>query len=431
MSRPSSRTGGDSTERDRPTEAQVWVVIGADDVLAGHVYAHRRRGSESASFLYDESYLARVDAYALDPALPLVSGLQQSAAHQKIFGAFADSSPDRWGRNLIKRAETRRGAHETATPRSFGEFDLLLRVRDDLRQGAIRYRVRGQFQADDATGVPAMTDLPSLLSAADDVAADRDDEQSLALLLSAGSSLGGARPKAHVSHDNGRIAIAKFPSPVDDWNVMAWEKTALDLAAAAGIGVPANQLVSIAGRDVLIVDRFDRPASGGRVGYMSAMTALEATDGDTRSYLDIAEVLEERSLNTTAELEQLWRRVALFILISNTDDHLRNHAFIHLDGEAWSLSPAFDINPNPSPGQKDLSTAINDDTRADLSDLLGVANLFRLDSDRSLAVLRQVHASVRQWQHVAARNGLSKSAVAKMAPAFEHPQVELAQRLLA
>jgi len=168
-------------------------------------------------------------------------------------------------------------------------------------------------------------------------------------------------------------------------------------------------------RDVLIVDRFDRPASGGRIGYMSALTALEATDGDTRSYLDIAEVLEERSLNTTAELEQLWRRVALFILISNTDDHLRNHAFIHLDGEAWSLSPAFDINPNPGPGQKDLSTAINDDTRADLSDLLGVASLFRLDSDRSLAVLREVHASVRQWQHVAARNGLSKSAVAKTA----------------
>jgi len=269
------------------------------------------------------------------------------------------------------------------------------------------------------------------LSAADDVVSGRDDEQSLALLLRAGSSLGGARPKAHVSHDNGRIAIAKFPSPVDDWNVMAWEKTALDLAAAAGIGVPANQLVSIAGRDVLIVDRFDRPASGGRIGYMSAMTALEATDGDTRSYLDIAEVLEERSLNTTAELEQLWRRVALFILISNTDDHLRNHAFIHLDGEAWSLSPAFDINPNPSPGQKDLSTAINDDTRADLSDLLGVAGLFRLGTDRSLAVLREVHASVRQWQQVAARNGLSKSAVAKMAPAFEHPQVELAQRLLA
>jgi len=197
-----------------------------------------------------------------------------------------------------------------------------------------------------------------------------DDVAALALLLHAGSSLGGARPKAHVRMDSGRVAIAKFPSASDEWNVMAWEKTALDLAAAAGIRTPVNHLVSVAGGAVLVIDRFDRVDDGRRRGYMSAMTALEATDGDVRSYVDIAEILEEQALEVTAELAQLWRRVAFSILISNTDDRLRNHALLHVRGNSWTLSPAFDLNPNPATGPKYLSTAIGDDTAADLRDLL-------------------------------------------------------------
>src|SRR5882757_2817528 len=182
-----------------------------------------------------------------------------------------------------------------------------------------------------------MTDRPTLLSASDEVSRG-DDVAALALLLHAGSSLGGARPKAHVRMDSGRVAIAKFPSASDEWNVMAWEKTALDLAAAAGIRTPVNHLVSVAGRAVLVIDRFDRVDDGRRRGYMSAMTALEATDGDVRSYVDIAEVLEEQALEVTAELAQLWRRVAFSILISNTDDHLRNHALLHVRGNSWTPS---------------------------------------------------------------------------------------------
>ncbi len=413
----------------RVDSAQVWVEIDGRDALAGHLYSHRSRGAESASFTYEQSYLADRDAYALDPALPLLSGTLQSPLNQRIFGAFSDSCPDRWGQRLIERSERRRAELPGGTARSLGAFDLLLRVRDDLRQGAIRYAIEGAFVADDLSGVPAMTDLPTLLSAADQVAADSDDSQSLALLLRAGSSLGGARPKAHVRNNNGRVAIAKFPSPSDDWNVMAWEKVALELAAAAGIWTPENSLVTIAGRDVLIVDRFDRGPGGQRRGYMSLMTALEASDGDVRSYVDIAEALEERSLRAGDELAQLWRRVAFSILISNTDDHLRNHALLHVRGDSWSLSPAFDLNPNPEPGPKHLSTAINGDTLADLRDLLAVASLFRLDDSEALEILAQVRSAVLSWRHVAARHGLSKSAVALMAPAFEHPQAELASAL--
>lgn len=428
-SRPANNNSSPAPVR-RVDAAQVWVEVDGTAIVAGQVYSHRSRGTESASFIYDQSYLADRRAYALDPSLPLTSGTLQTPLGHKTFGAFADSCPDRWGQRLIERSERGRAGAAGSTARSHGAFDLLLRIRDDLRQGAIRYRVHDDFVADDVTGVPAITDLPTLLSAADDVANDSDDPQALSLLLRAGSSLGGARPKAHVRSNNGRIAIAKFPSPHDDWNVMAWEKVALDLATTAGIWTPRSHLATIAGRNVLIVDRFDRGTDGQRRGYMSLMTALEATDGDVRSYVDIAEALEERSVNVGGELEQLWRRVAFSILISNTDDHLRNHALLHVSGDSWQLSPAFDLNPNPAPGPKHLSTAIASDTQADLRALMAVASIFRLPPAAARQVLREVHAAVGTWRHTAATQGLAQSAIAAMAAAFEHPQTDVAVELV-
>lgn len=425
-----ARAQASRSQPSRPANARVWVDIDGVSVPSGTLYSHRRRGVESASFTYDSTYLSNPQAYPLDPVLPLVSGTLQASGNQKIFGAFADSCPDRWGQRLIERAESRRVAADGGTPRSFGQFDLLLGVRDDLRQGAIRFTVNDKFVADDYTGVPVMTDLPTLLSAADEVAGDGDDAQSLALLLRAGSSLGGARPKAHVRGHNGHIAIAKFPSPSDSWNVMAWEATALDLAADAGIAVPLHHLERIGGRNVLIVDRFDRTANGLRRGYMSTMTALEASDGEIRSYVDIAEVLEERSSEVTRDLAQLWRRIIFSILISNTDDHLRNHALLHVQADTWTLSPAFDLNPDPAPGPKHLSTAIDGDTLADVRDALAVAPLFRLDADRTRDVLRQVLDAVTPWREVAAHHGLSKSDLTAMAPAFDHAQAALVEKLL-
>ena len=172
----------------RSDAAEVWVEVDGIGITAGQLYSHRSRGAESASFTYHQSYLADPRGYALDPTLPLVSGTQQTPLNQRIFGAFSDSCPDRWGQRLIERAERRRAEAAGSTPRSFGAFDLLLGVRDDLRQGAIRFALDGAFVADDASGVPAMTDLPTLLSAADAMASDQDDSQSLGLLLRAGSS---------------------------------------------------------------------------------------------------------------------------------------------------------------------------------------------------------------------------------------------------
>lgn len=210
---------------------------------------------------------------------------------------------------------------------------------------------------------------------------------------------------------------------------MAWEKVALDLARDAGINVSDSRLIRIGDRNVLVIDRFDREGAT-RIGYVSAMTMLEARDGDQRSYLEIAEVIEQRSPAATSELRQLWRRMAFSILISNTDDHLRNHGFRHQHSGSWALSPAFDLNPNPDPGPKELRTAIDFyDTRASIDTLLSVAEYFRLSSGDALGALRQVTMATGRWRVVAASHGLRQAEIDAMEHAFEHGERERALAL--
>jgi serine/threonine-protein kinase HipA len=414
------------------SEVAVYVAVGDRNLLAGRLYPHRRRGVESASFGYDDRYLADPDSYALDPALPLVTGSLQTPVGRALFGAFNDCAPDRWWRTLITRTETARARLAGTAPRSLSEADVLLGVRDDLRQGALRFRLseNGPYLAAEDSGIPVLTDLPTLLDIAERVESDTADYGELNRLLHAGSSLGGARPKAHVMDSGGRVAIAKFPSTASDtWNVMAWEKVALDLARRAGISVPDSQLIRVGDRSVLIIDRFDRHGHA-RIGYASAMTMLEAGDGDQRSYLEIAEVIEERSTTVTTDLRQLWRRVCFSILISNTDDHLRNHGFLHERAESWALSPAFDLNPNPAPGPKELSTAIDfNDTHASIDTLMGVADFFRLNAQEAADVLAQVTSAAGHWRATAASHGLRQAEIEAMAPAFEHAERDRADAL--
>jgi serine/threonine-protein kinase HipA len=412
----------------------VYVEVDGTDVRAGHLWSHRRRGVESATFRYDASFLTSPRAHRVDPQLPLSLGSQQTDLSVPLFRAFADSSPDRWGRNLILRQERQRAIAAGGPARSLGEFDLMLGVRDDLRLGALRFRAdpSGPFLATELRGVPLLTDLPTLLDAADRLERDSAGPSDISLLVRAGSSLGGARPKAHLREvRSGVLAIAKFPSPSSDrWNVMAWEKTALDIAARAGIDVPPARLVDVGGRMVLVVDRFDRRGTT-RVGYASALTMLEASDGDLRSYVDIAGVIEESSDAVTPDLAQLWRRMAFSVLISNTDDHLRNHGFLHQSGNVWRLSPAFDLNPDPSPGPRHLATAIDEyDTRASVDTLLSVANLFRLDRAGALAALTEVVGACSGWEERARANGLTRTEIDGMAPAFVHDESVRARQLV-
>lgn len=415
-------------------DAEVIVQIAGRDVLAGRLWSHRRGRAETQSFAYDAAYLSRPDAYELDPSLPLTAAQHHTGGRRGIFGAFSDCAPDRWGRRLAERDERRIARRRDAAPRTLGETDHLLRVRDDLRQGALRFRRSGtdDYLADAARGIPTLLELPELLDLAEDVERDRIDEDRLAVLVNAGSSLGGARPKAHVLDQDGRIAIAKFPSPsTDDWDVMRWEWTTLRLARAAGIVVPDSRVHRIAGRSVHVVDRFDR-SDELRVGYVSAMTMLEAEDGDQGSYLEIADVIETSSTDATLDLRQLWRRVVFSILVSNFDDHLRNHGFLRISAAGWRLSPAFDINPDPRPVARHLHTAIDfDDTEARIDTALRVSAAFRLTDDAALETVAHVFRAVQTWPRVAAACGLDDAEIRRMRPAFDHAQTAEAARLVA
>jgi serine/threonine-protein kinase HipA len=411
---------------------EVFVQIRGADVLAGQLWAHRRRAAQSQTFSYSPGYLAAPGAYELDPRLELREGAQQTAVGRAIFGAFSDCAPDRWGRRLIARNETRRAADEHGAPRSLGEIDYLLGVRDDLRQGALRFRdpQAGVFVADERSGVPSLLTLPALLSAVERIERDEEDAADLALLLRQGSSLGGARPKAHVMDAAGRVAIAKFPSAsADEWNVMLWERVALQLAADSGINVPSNELIDVDGRAVLLVERFDR-VDGQRIGYVSALTMLERADGESSSYLEIADVIERASPAATADLHELWRRIAFSILISNFDDHLRNHGFLRTSTSGWTLSPAFDLNPDPRPGHRELRTAIDfsdHDARPEL--LMSVSGEFRLAPDAARAILAEVSAATATWSSIARALGAGNDEIADMRPAFEHEAAQQARAL--
>lgn len=399
----------------------VVVQIAREDVRAGRLWAHRGHGVGSATFAYLPEYLARDDGYELDSVLAKHAGQQQTPEGQALFGAFSDAAPDGWGRRLIRRSEIRRARERNATERNVAEIDYLLGVRDDLRQGALRFLdpEAGTYLAEPTAGIPHLIDLPRLLGAAEQLERDEASDEDLRLLLEGGSSLGGARPKAHVVDGEGRLGIAKFPAPSgDEWDVIRWEAVALELARRADLEVPPFDLHTIGGRPVLITRRFDR-AAGRRIGYVSAMTMLEATERQPASYVEIAEAIEAGSPSATADLRQLWRRIVFSRLISNTDDHLRNHGFLRLSTAGWSLSPAFDLNPDPLPGKR-FSTAIDESMADDgIEAAIAVAELFRLTNDDAKAAVAQLSHTVSQWRDVAAKFGLGRNEIERMTAAFE------------
>ncbi|MFD3592684.1 type II toxin-antitoxin system HipA family toxin [Nocardia sp. NPDC058640] len=398
-----------------PDELIVSVDINGRTIQAGTAY-FTHRGSLATSFQYSSDYLRMPGAYELDPALPLYQGQHHVSG---LPGAFADCAPDRWGQNLVKRRLQILDQANKSMPRALTPVDFLVGVSDLTRQGALRFAEPNtdEFLNPDAT-VPKLIELPSLLRASDHIARDDADFSDLKILLAAGTAtLGGARPKASV-RDEDRLCIAKFPHHADSWDVMAWEKTVLDLAEAAGITTPARTLRRIDGRGVLILDRFDR-VHGQRLGYISAMTMLQARDGQGHDYLDLAETIPEHSAQAKLDLRDLWRRIAFSVAIHNTDDHLRNHGFIRNAG-GWRLAPLFDVNPNPEIAEHRTTSIAGVTGRDDeVEALMAAADAFDLPPDDAADILGEVLAATANWVDVAAVNGISTSERKRFAPAFE------------
>ncbi len=278
--------------------------------------------------------------------------------------------------------------------------------------------------------IPPLIELPRLLSAAERALSDTDTEDDLRLLLAPGSSLGGARPKASVRDRDGHLAIAKFPSKEDDRNTVLWEALALTLAAKAGIAVPDWRLETALGKPVLLLRRFDRDG-GVRLPFLSAMSMLAAKDNESRSYLEFVDALRQHGAAPKEDMHELWRRIVFSILISNTDDHLRNHGFLWASPAGWRLSPAYDLNPVPVDIKpRVLTTAIDlEDGTASLKLALGVASYFELGAVDARAIAAQVGRAVATWQKEAKKLGLTAAEIERMASAFEHDDLKAALAL--
>ncbi|WP_166969859.1 type II toxin-antitoxin system HipA family toxin [Brevibacterium atlanticum] len=375
---------------------QVHVEIDLDGrtALVGEAYFHVTRSQISTTFKYADEFLGSRQAYPISPELSLsvapisVPGLP---------GAFSDSAPDRWGRNLVAKQHRRRVAQGDARDRRLTEVDYLLGVSDTTRQGALRFRRTSTTEyLRTGASVPRTVSLPELQHAADE--ATDGSGAAIKRLLDAGTgSLGGARPKASVAGDSGALMIAKFTRPSDDWSVILWERLALEIAQSSGVAVPHAQLVRIDARPVLLLDRFDRQ-SARRIGYMSAMTASERRDGEHADYVDIVEAIEDTSSRWRRDCRELFRRMALSSALHNTDDHLRNHGFLRSDA-GWELSPAFDINPEPDLAVE-RQTAINGVTEAEheAEALLEFAPLCHLTISEARTILSEVTEAVSRWE---------------------------------
>lgn len=397
-----------------------------EPTLIGVLHAVIERGRERYSFEYNASWLENHADMMLDPDIYQEVGRQYPQAGKELFGIFADSCPDRWGRLLMRRREAIDARSEDRKPQKLLESDYLLGVCDETRMGAIRFALEegGEFQSPDKRlAAPPWAALRQLESASLAFENERDpnEEKWLRQLLVPGSSLGGARPKANVKAPDGSLWIAKFPSKHDEWNSGAWEMVAHDLAEKCGLDVPEAKLLKFSkAGSTYLVKRFDRDGER-RLPFASAMTLLGYADGvDDVSYLELAEFIKDQQKTGLPEydLKELWTRIVFSIAISNTDDHLRNHGFVY-DGSAWKLSPLYDVNPNIYGGY--LSLCIDEvDSTLDFDLALSVADEFLLDEDSAKEIIKQVTETVAsQWQPLAKQYGLSREQIQRMQPAFE------------
>jgi serine/threonine-protein kinase HipA len=400
-------------------------------VLVGRLWSRIRKGRESASFEYDAGWLARADRFALEPSLMLAPGPYHTGADRPMFGAIGDSVPDRWGRMLMRRAERKAAQRENRAPRTLFEIDYLLLVDDEVRAGALRFSKTpgGPFLAEPTKfRIPPIVELNRLLSATERVIEDKEAEEDLRLLIAPGSSLGGSRPKASVRDGKRGLAIAKFPHRDDSANVVLWEGVALTLAARAGITVPEWRVEPVGNKAALVLARFDRK-NGARLPFVSAMSMLSAEDNEPHSYLEIAEALRQYGAAPNEDLRHLWRRIAFNVLISNTDDHLRNHGFLYEGPEGWRLSPAYDMNPVPVDVKpRVLSTSIDpDDPSASIDLAFDVADYFGLKDKEARGIAAEIAAVVSDWKQVAEKTGLTRAEIDRMASAFEHDDLDKAR----
>jgi serine/threonine-protein kinase HipA len=394
--------------------------------LIGVLHAALLRGKEIFSFEYDETWLQTDFAQMLDPDLDFFAGLHFLRPGKTNFGVFLDSSPDRWGRVLMRRREAAMARLEQRNEAHLFETDFLLGVYDGHRMGGLRFKLspEGPFlDSNTVMATPPWTSIRelakvSLLLEDDRLVQHPDYLKWLGMLLAPGASLGGARPKASVMDEQGQLWMAKFPSGHDQFNIGAWEMVTYEMAKAAGINMAMCQAKCFSQHHhTFITQRFDRTFDGKRLHFASAMTMLGFVDGqEGASYLDIVDFLTSFGARVDLDLEELWRRIVFSISVSNTDDHLRNHGFM-LTPEGWILSPAFDINPVETGTGLSLNISESDNA-LELDLAMEVAVYFRLKEKRAREIVHDVKSTVSNWRVLAKKYGIPQAECELKARAF-------------
>ena len=395
-------------------------------ILMGNLYVNIIKGGESYSFEYDKDWLKKTSLkLTLDPELMPYSGRQYPSG-KNIFGLFADASPDRWGRVLMNKRERILAEKEGRKPSKLYDSDYLLGVYDETRMGGIRFKTNpdGPFLSDDKeTAAPPWATLRTLEEASRNFESDESGltEKWLNQLIKPGSSLGGARPKATVVDTKEQLWIAKFPSRNDENDTGAWEIVVHDLAGLCGLNVPEAKLEKFSHLgSTYLIKRFDRVLNK-RVHFASAMTLLGKTDGasaaDGTSYLDMAAFIKSYGAQPKQDLIELWKRIVFNMAVTNTDDHLRNHAFI-LTEQGWILSPLYDVNPVPYGDELSLNVD-EEDNSISIELAISTAVRFGISENDAKDYAKDILAIVSEnWEKTASGYGINRRQIEEMRPAF-------------
>lgn len=411
-------------------KTDIWVYAHWKGMIMpkciGILSAQQAKGRKAFSFSYNSDWINSEQQLLIDPDIAWYTG-QQFPNVKENFGVFLDSIPDTWGRTLMKRRAALSANEQGLPAPKLYDIDFLLGVHDFSRMGALRFKKDpgGDFLDNDPVSpVPPWASIRELQYGAQLIESNVDTAEVrkwLAMLMAPGSSLGGARPKANILDEDGQPWIAKFPSKHDTVNKGAWEYLAYRLAVDAGIDMAESRLEHITGSyHTFFTKRFDRQKQD-RIHFASAMTMTgkneELIRDETPSYLDIVEFIQFSGAHVTEDLHQLWKRLIFNILISNTDDHLRNHGFI-LTPEGWRLSPAFDINP--SIDKEGLALNIDMDKNAlDIDLAKSVGAYFRMEEIEMDRVIDQVRSVVSGWQKLAVEIGIPRGEQMVMTAAFK------------
>lgn len=397
-------------------------------LLIGELSYDSVRGSETYGFSYDKEWLAKYGDVFLSEDLQNYPGIQYTRPEKDIFACFSDALPDRWGRTLLNRREQIAASEEKRPVRRLTSFDYLMGIDDESRMGGFRFtETAGDkfINCEANLRVPPLTSIRELMHAAHEIEASEEkhllpSKKWLAQLLHPGTSLGGARPKASVIDEDGNLTVAKFPSRKDDYDVGQWEHFCHVMGRKAGLNVAETSTIPGEDYHILLSKRFDRNDSGKRIHFASALTLLGLTDGDNAStgygYPDIVDFIIQHGSNVEQNLEELYRRVAFYIIVGNSDDHFRNHGFL-LTRKGWELSPAYDINPTLSYNQSLLINRSTSDSNLDI--LLESAGKYMLSTETAKTIIYEVKSAMKSWRSEARKLGLPQRDIDMFAPRFE------------